>query len=296
MVLRDCVSAWITRRELILAPSTISGYRRLLRLYIEPSPAGALELEKLDEDDMLELLRPLITAGHTRQAQLLQILVSAVLKDATRRRLVVCNVMDYVEKVRHKGRFTAWLCVEDARRFLGANRGTDWYLAWLLMVCCGLRRGEVLGLRWDDVDFQRATLRVERQLVRVDRKLMVTRTKSEASSREIPVDDRILSEMRLFRRPGRCIIEGGTPEAMAAALDAAIQRAGVPRVTPHGLRHTMAATAAGAGVPMKVLQTLLGHAHMSTTADIYAHVAQDSRRSAAATITGAAFPTRLEIA
>lgn len=298
MRLTDCVTRWINRREINRAPSTISGYRRLCRKYIEPFPAGSTELDQLDEDDMLDLLRPLITAGHTRQAQLLQILVTAVLRDALRHREIMRNPMDGVDRVKHESAFTAWLTVEQARQLLASSRDADdeYYLAWLLMLCCGLRRGEMLGLQWSDVDEVARTLHVSRQRVRVDGQILETRPKSARSTRPIPLDDRIITEIRLRRKPGRYILEAATPESLAVALDAAIARAQVPRVTPHGLRHTMAATAASEGVPIKTLQTLMGHAHYTTTADIYAHVNENSRRTAAATVAAATIPARLEIA
>ncbi|MGX8706660.1 MAG: tyrosine-type recombinase/integrase [bacterium] len=80
------------------------------------------------------------------------------------------------------------------------------------------------------------------------------------------------------------------------ALDNAIKRAGVPRVTPHGLRHSMASAAAAEDVSIKTLQVLLGHAHYSTTADIYTHVDQHTGKAAAKTIAKAVIPARLEIA
>ena len=73
--LSELVSRWINARSINRAPSTVSGYKRLHRLYIAPSAVGAKEVADLDGSDMLELLRPLLERGCTRQAQLLQVLV-----------------------------------------------------------------------------------------------------------------------------------------------------------------------------------------------------------------------------
>ena len=81
----------------------------------------------------------------------------------------------------------------------------------------------------------------------------------------------------------------------ADALDRALIRADLPRVTLHGLRHTMAAVAAEEDVQVKILQSLMGHAHYQTTADIYAHVNQRPRIEAARTIVRALIGARLEI-
>lgn len=80
------------------------------------------------------------------------------------------------------------------------------------------------------------------------------------------------------------------------ALDRAIKLAGVPRVTPHGLRHSMASAAAAKGIDIKTTQQIMGHAHYTTTADIYTHVDQSAGREAAKNIAVALIPARLEIA
>lgn len=295
-MLSECVERWINRREISLAPSTILGYRTLLRKYIKPVGVGSMEVGELDEDDIIELLRPLIQAGHTRQAQLLQVLVGAVLKDQVKHRKLNWNPMICVDRVKHRATFRAWLTVEQAKKLIKSARdaGDPYYIAWVLMLCCGLRRGEMLGLQWGDVDFDRLELRIERQRLRVERRIIETAPKSAAGQRVIPLAEPIITELRLQRRRGKYIIES-TPEQLSAALEAAIRRAGVPRVTPHGLRHTMAATAASEGVTIKTLQTILGHSHFSVTADVYAHCNDQARRVAALTVAGATLPARLEI-
>ena len=291
------VESWIDRREINRAPSTISGYRRLLRLYIEPTSIGQTDVDVLDESDMIALLRPLIARGCTRQAQLLQVLVQATLRDAVRRRAIPWNPMDCVEKVKHHSKMTPWLTIDQARQLLETSEANNdpLFVAWLLMLCCGLRRGEVLGLKWTDVDFDRKQLRIERQKVRVDQKIIVSKPKSAASVREIPLDDHILSILRLKRRGGSDILRGITDKTLQTGLDRALVAAGVPRVSLHGLRHTMAAAAAGEGVSIKILQGLMGHAHYTTTADIYAHVDQQPRRLAAEAISRRFLGARLEI-
>lgn len=297
MKLSKMVESWIDRRSLNRAPSTISGYRTLHRLYIEPTTIGQAEVDELDESDMIELLRPLLVRGCTRQAQLLQVLVMATLRDAVRRRVITWNPMDCVERIRHHSRLTPWLTVEQAQRLLQISQANKdpLFVAWLLMLCCGLRRGEMLGLRWTDIDFEGAWLHVRRQKVRVDRAVIVSRPKSAASVRDIPLEDHLLSLLRLLRSGDGDILGGVTDKTLQTGLDRACSAAGVPRVTLHGLRHTMAAAAAGDGVAIKILQGLMGHAHYTTTADIYSHVDAQPRRLAAETIARCFVGARLEI-
>ena len=298
MTLSDLVTEWIEARSLNLAASTISGYRRLHRLYIEPVYVGGVELSALDTSDMLDLLRPLIARGCTRQAQLLQVLVSAALHNAIKKRLLSYNPMDALDKVRHRSQVTPWLTVDQARQLLtsSAEAHDPYYVAWLLMLCCGLRRGEMLALKWSDIDEARAVLHVQRQRTVVDCRSTISRPKSLSSIRDIPLADHLLTILRLQPRASDDIMDGVTRTMLARGLDKALSRAGLPRVTLHGLRHTMASVAVEADVDIKVLQSLMGHAHYQTTADIYAHVNQQPRTQAAATIANALIGARLEIA
>lgn len=295
--LSDCVAAWIDARALSRAPSTISGYRRLHRLYIAGTRVGGMVLEDLDGSDMIELLSPLILRGCTRQAQLLQVLVSAALRQAVRRRVLSWSPMDEVERVSHASRLTPWLTIDQARQLLASSAaaGDPYYIAWLLMLCCGLRRGEMLALRWSDIDRQRAVLHVQRQRVDVDGRSLITRPKSRSSVRDVPLDAVVLAHIPVHQGRDDDVLPSVSRAMLAGALDRAILRAGVPRVTLHGLRHTMAATAAGDGVSVKVLQSLMGHAHYQTTADIYAHVDTRPRIEAAHAISSSLLSARLEI-
>ena len=297
MTLSELVAGWIAARSINRAPSTISGYKRLNRLYVTGSRVGGIQIEDLTDLDMVELLRPLIDRGCTRQAQLLQILVSAALKSAVKKRLIVFNPMDEIDHVKHRSKITPWLTVDQARKLLtsSAEAGDPYYIAWLLMLCCGLRRGEMLALAWTDIDYPRAVLHVYRQHIDVDGVHMITTPKSASSIRDIPLDDHLLTVLRLQARPSGAILEGVSRTMLADALDRALLRAQLPRVTLHGLRHTMAAVAAGDGIPVKVLQSLMGHAHYQTTADIYAHVNQRPRIEAARLISHTLIGARLEI-
>ena len=293
----DFVLSWINAR-LNLAPSTLSGYKTLHRLYIAGSRVGGIQVEDLDGSDMIELLRPLLDRGCTRQAQLLQVLVSAVLRSAVKRRLIYWSPMDEIDHVKHCSRVTPWLTADQARLLLisSAEAKDPYHVAWLLMLCCGLRRGEMLALRWSDIDEARQQLHILQQEITIDGVTMITRPKSNSSVRDIPLSDELLSLLRL-NNPGRddTILAGATRWTLADALEKALQRAQLPRVTLHGLRHTMASVAAEDGVQVKILQSLMGHAHYQTTADIYAHVNQRPRMEAARMIANSLIPPRLEI-
>ena len=284
------VQSWIERRSIRLRPSTISGYKGSLRRYITPSPVGDLPLDAVAPEDLIVLLSPIVAKGYTRQAQLVQILLGAALRDAVKRRIIPWSPMDAVDKIQHKSKFTAWLTPDQSAQLLRSARdaGDPLYIAWLLGLCCGLRRGEILGLRRSDVDFEGGVLHVRRQLIRVDGKLLETVPKTMNSVRDIPLPTVVADQLRFVTRDR---IVPATADRLQNGLEAACRRADVPRITLHGLRHSMAAVAASEGVAIKVLQEIMGHAQYSTTADVYAHVDRTAVRIAARRVAA-----RLEIA
>ena len=292
--LSEWVESWIDRRSIRLAPSTLSGYRRIYRKYLLPSKIADIELQNVGSEDLIFLLTPLIREGHTRQAQIFQKLLNAVLKDAVKQRIIAFNPMDSVDRIKHHRKRMNWLDLDDARKLLESAKesGDPYYLAWLLALCCGLRRGELLGLRWSDIDLRNGILHIQRQRQRVDGQIYERAPKSESSIRDIPIDGALVRELLHYRQISPYVISGdgqnpATDKQLEHALDKAIARANVPRVTLHGLRHTMAATAATEGISIKLLQMIMGHAQYSTTADIYAHVDSRAIRAAVSTISTA---------
>lgn len=296
MMFDECVASWISRKSINCAPSTISGYKRLRRLYISGTDVAGKDPADIDEDDVFDLLAPLLARGCTRQAQLLQMLVVATLRDCVRRRVVAWSPVLGMEKVVHRSRNTPWLTLDQARQLLAWSKANDdpLYIAWLLMLCCGLRRGEMLGLMWQDIDFQRGLLHVERQKIRVDGQILICKPKSATSARDIYLDDHLLSFLRL-QTPGRGFILDVSDQSLARALRVRLAAAGLPQITLHGLRHTLASVAAAEGVPIKSVQLIMGHASFGVTADIYTHVSDDGLRRAASSITHALIGARLEI-
>lgn len=284
------IQSWIERRSIRLRQSTISGYKGSLCRYITPSVVGSMALDEIAPEDLIVLLSPIVAKGYTRQAQLVQILVGAALKDAARRQIIRWNPMDCVDKIQHKSRMTPWLTPDQSVQLLRCARenGDPQYIAWQLGICCGLRRGEILGAKLTDVDHATGVLHVRRQLIRVDGRILETPPKTLTSIRDVPLPAALADQLRFLRGPR---IVDATADGLQYALDAACKRAEVPRITIHGLRHSMAAVAATEGVPIKILQEIMGHAQYTTTADVYAHVDRAAVRFAAGKVAA-----RLEIA
>jgi integrase len=207
---------------------------------------------------------------------------------------------------------TAW-APEEVRTFLTCAADDRLFAAWRLLATCGLRRGEVLGLRWTDLNLRALTLRVDRSLVADPRsRVLVWQTpKTERSRRTIDLDAATVNALKSHRKQQaseRLAAMGAWPDGddQAADLvfadktgqpirpatfsrqfDALVKRAEVTRIRLHDLRHTAATLLLRAGVPVHVVSERLGHASTSITMDVYAHSLRDQRSGAADAIASA---------
>ena len=179
----------------------------------------------------------------------------------------------------------------EARAFLDAARGDRFEPLYVLAITTGLRRGELLGLRWDDVDLERGTLRVGRALVREGGRYTVGETKTKRGRRQVNLTPRTVSVLKahrkcqleekirfagLFEERGLVFSTGvGTPlnpeNLVKRSFKPLLKRASLPEIRFHDLRHTCATLLLGRGVHPKIVQELLGHATIAMTLDNYSH-------------------------
>lgn len=189
---------------------------------------------------------------------------------------------------------------EQAGRFLDHVHEDDLYAMWHLALFRGLRRGELCGLRPVDVDLDRGVIEVTVQLTEVDYEIEEGEPKSHSGSRTVALDAATVDAMRAYRhrqRERRLAIgpawtESGRfftspfgsalrPSSVTERFGVLLTEAGVPPVRLHDTRHCAATLALAAGVDLKVVQELLGHSMLSTTADLYTSVLPEVARTAA---------------
>jgi integrase len=185
------------------------------------------------------------------------------------------------------------LSEDEARAFLETAKvsGDPFEALYVLAITTGLRRGELLGLRWDDVDLERGTLRVGRALVRGGGRHTVGETKTRRGRRQVNLTPRTVSALTAHRKrqlEERMRLSGlyedhglifatgvGTPvnpeKLMKRSFKPLLKRAGLPEIRFHDLRHTCATLLLGRGVHPKIVQELLGHATIAMTLDTYSH-------------------------
>ena len=179
---------------------------------------------------------------------------------------------------------------EEIQRLLIQAKENNCFELLLLELTTGLRRGEILALRWDDLDFRTGTLRVERQVQRIQGKLAVSQPKTRASCRSILLPAPVLEILAQYRQSVSSHWMFPSPKkedspldpaAVRKKLSAVLKRAGCPAARFHDLRHTFATSALEHGMDVKTLSTVIGHVSSATTLNVYAHVTDEMRQKAA---------------
>jgi len=235
--------------------------------------------------------------------------MSQVLDRAVKLKIVLANAnRDVAKPAAPIAEKKSWT-VAEARRFLEVARTHVYHPFWPLALHTGLRRGELLGLRWKDIDFATGTLRVVQTIPAINgRPSPQLRTKGGAG-RTLDLDPEavsLLAEHRERQHERRATIAAWEdhdlvfcgpvgkpiwPDDVRMAFTRLAKRAGVPHVTTHGQRHTMATLWLAAGVNIKVVQERLGHSRASITMNIYAHAMPGMQRQAVEQMRGLLDPS-----
>lgn len=307
------LSDWLesTARPTI-RPATYANYRVYVRNHIVPG-LGHYQLGKLTPQHVQGWLNDLSAAGLApKTVRDARAVLRRALNQAVKWSLVARNVAALVEPPKSARFEVAGLAPEDAQRLLAAVRGDRLEALYVLTLSCGLRQGEVLGLHWQDVDFERRELRVRLGLQRNGGRLRFVEPKTPQSRRVIALPEGVVAPLREHRKrqleerlragdiwPERCVCgcsggvvftsEVGTPidpRNLVRHFHRVRTRAGFPALRFHDLRHGCATLLLAKGTHPKLVQELLGHSRVSMTLDTYSHVTPVMRREVADTMDG----------
>jgi len=239
--------------------------------------------------------------------------LSTALKQAVRLGLVSRNVCDLVTPPRVPSREMATWDGVQARRFLAVAGQSTYGPIWIVALATGLRRGELLGLRWQDVDVERRTLSVRQTVGLVGTTIVAGQPKTRSGRRTIPVPMDVIEVLREHRRRQneRRLVLGpiwqdhdlvfaaanGTPinpNNLKRDYTRLVTLADVPCIRIHGVRHTHATLALQQGANIKAVSQRLGHARTSITMDIYAHVLPEQAQDVSEKVGSVLFGRRTE--
>jgi integrase len=311
-----------------LRPHTLTRYRTVTRLHIQPT-LGKKKLARLTAKDVRLFLDALRTqcrccargldarrlrccaadqCCHKRLSPLtlayIHSLLKSVLEHAVREEEVPRNVARNVRMGTPHPRRTEPFTADEARRFLTAAQDHRLHALFELALRTGLRKGELLGLHWADLDLDDGTLAVRRTLQRLTGQgLTPLPVKTRASERRIALPTPCIASLKLHRDQQdaeRAEADGTWPENdyvfttttgqaieqtnLTRTFQALLRRAGLRRIRFHDLRHSTATLLLEEGVELVVIKELLGHAHIGVTATVYAHVRLRLQRQALDTL------------
>jgi integrase len=285
--------------------TTHAKYETFIRLYLAPG-LGRKRLDKLTTADVRAFLNAQREQGvSTHRLQAMHAILRNALQNAVREDLVARNVAALVRVPQAGSReFRPW-SVDEAVTFLDEARGHPLHAAFVLVIALGLRRGEVLGVAWDQVDLDEGTVRVRQQLQRVGGQLRLTEVKTRRSGRMVPLPDLCIRALRKRRAEqaaerlaaGKRWQESGLvfttrhgtpiePRNLARTFDVICAHAEVRRIRLHDTRHTCASLLAAAGTHPRTIMAILGHSQIGVTMNVYTHVTTEDQRAAVGLVGG----------
>lgn len=251
-----------------LAPKTRESYDQVTRLYILPAVDG-LQLCDITPEHVQMAINAAADRGG-RQAQVVFSVFHAVMRRAYRSRLISWNPVDAIDKPEHEQEQGKALSAQD----LSAAEGLicdD--LALSLALYAGLRRGEICGLQWGDVDLKSGVIRIRRQRCRADGQMITKTPKSRAGVRDVPISGELLPLLKsAYRLAPHAWVVDVMPEAITRRwrkLQKDLQLSESYRL--HDLRHTYGSRLVLDGVNLRVVQYLMGHSKIDITMRVYSH-------------------------
>ncbi len=302
------VQRWIPSMKTQLKASTFDSYQRNLNKHVLPT-IGKLPLMEITPHRLNNLYSALLQDGNTRGGGLsaktvryIHTTLHKAFADARDEGLLRTNPAERAKPPRLNATSKKEMSVWDSKTlstFLDFTTDERLGPAWHVLSMTGMRRGELLGLRWNDIDFHRKRIIIRHTLVSVAYEIIESTPKNH-QTRIIDIDDSTIQILRkqedtqngdkttwasnytdlylVFTK------EDGTPihpDSLSQSFERAIKRADLPRIRLHDLRHTHATLAMQAGVPIKVISERLGHESPSFTMKQYAHVLPTMQAEAA---------------
>jgi integrase len=303
---------WLPSIASQVRPTTLGGYRHNVRAYVVPR-LGDIPLQRLTTARVGAFYGELVSSGgkggrrlSPKTVRYVHTTLRRALRDAVADGLVVRNVAAHARPPRaRRVEMQTWTAAE-VGSFLASVREDRLYVAWLLLATLGIRRGELLGLRWIDVDLTRGRVAIRQTLVMVDGKPAMAEPKTAKGRRSLMLAPEVLEALRAHRAHqaaerlswGAEYTDSGLvittedgrpmhPETLSGVFVRQARRVGLPPIRLHDLRHSVASILLARGVHPKVVSELLGHATIALTLDTYSHVIPSLQQEAASVVAAA---------
>ena len=318
MLFADYLLEWLEIAKGRLAVATYSSYAAMIKMPVGPYfRQRNLTLRELEARHLQMFYSEMLRKVKPNTVIHYHAIIHSALKYAVKTDMLIQNVADKVDRPRKNSFQPVFLSAEEMQKMFEALRGTKLELPVLVAAFYGFRRGEVLGLKWDAIDFERGTISVIRTVttITVDGKqteIEQQSAKTKSSLRTLPLigsfreyflqvkeaqelNEQICGNCYNHEYDGFVFVDELGERMRANYLTSAfpkfLESHGLRRMRFHDLRHSCASLLLANGVPLKHIQEWLGHSDFTTTANIYAHLDYKSKiTSAQAMETGLALP------
>ena len=275
--------------------TTLISYEQTIRLRIKPA-IGNKTLSALAPMDVQFMINQHMKAGGSpRLAQIMRNVLSSALHDAVNRQIINRNVSRLVDVPQDIHKERSYWTPEYCTKFLDSIKDHRFYPIFLLYFTYGMRRGEALGLRWCDIDFESKVIHIRQQLVEMGRHIFINDPKTEQSRRDLPimpeVEKTFLELSKLEHEPNALVFRSRTgtpyqPNNVFRFFKKQTRLLGLPEISIHDIRHTVATMIKDGNVPLKDAQMTLGHASPTTTMEYYQHSSLENKSHALAAMWG----------
>ena len=318
MLFADYLLEWLEIAKGRLAVATYSSYAAMIKKPVGPYfRQRNLTLRELEARHLQMFYSEMLRKVKPNTVIHYHAIIHSALKYAVKTDMLIQNVADKVDRPRKNSFQPVFLSADEMQKMFEALRGTKLELPVLVVAFYGLRRGEVCGLKWDAIDFERGTITIRHTVtsLQVDGKTKMyaqDSAKTKSSMRTLPlvgsfaeyfkevkaaqeVNKKVCGNCYNYEYDGYVFVDElgdlMRPEYLTSYFPQYIQKHGCKRMRFHDLRHSCASLLLANGVPLKQIQEWLGHSDFSTTANIYAHLDYTSKLSSAkAMVSGMALP------
>jgi integrase len=313
------VPLWLAAIKPTIRPSTHYSYSRNLQLHVLPQ-LGSVQLRRIDAGMLNGLYAALLADGRKnyaggglspRSVRYIHTIIHRALRDAVKWGRLARNPAEAADPPKATGgrpESITWTA-DQLRTFLEATRGSRYWVAYLLLATTGLRRGEALGLRWQDLDLDAGRASIRQTVIAIRHTVLISTPKTASGRRTVTLDTGTVAALREHRarQAAERLLMGagwtdndlvfchpdGTmvhPERFSRGFLEAVERIGLPRIRLHDLRHGWATLALQKGIHPKVVQERLGHANIAITLDTYSHVTAGLHEEAAEDVAAMFLP------
>jgi len=307
LTLANHLDTWLTHHstDSNLQETTFDGYSTNIQ-HIKKH-IGKMLLSEVTSSDIKKLYTKLQENGRLQgkgglsstSVRYIHRVLSMALKDAMKKALIVKNPLDDVDPPKKQKFLTNTLSRDIKQLLLDDVKGTEIELPIKIGLALGLRRGEILGLTWGNVDLKNREIHIVQQLRRSNSCIKLVKLKTSTSHRLLPIPNNLyitLMEIKKIQEEQQSALEQNYhnddfvcckpngehlhPNYVSQSFSRAIKRIGAPHIRIHDLRHTFATNALEAGVDLKTVSDILGHSDISITANHYLHPSRENKRNA----------------